>query len=52
MKDFLLSFFIKIPAATLIYILLILFGKLSFSLGWLFFAVAIDVVDWIMSETT
>jgi len=52
MKDFLLAFFIKIPAATLIYILLILFGKLSFSLGWLIFAVAIDVIDWIISETT
>jgi hypothetical protein len=41
-----------IPAATLLYILLVLFSELQFSFHWLFFAVAIDIIDWIVSETT
>ena len=52
MKDFLVTFFTRIPAASLLYILLILFSKLQFSLHWLFFAVVIDIIDWIVSEAT
>jgi len=52
MKDFLIKFVTRIPAATFLYILLILFSGLQFSLNWLFFALVIDVIDWIVSEAT
>ena len=49
MKKFLLKFLVKIPAATFLYLLLIIFSKLSFNFQWLAFAIAIDLFDWMIS---
>ena len=52
MLKVLLKFFTRLPTATLLYVLLLLFAKLNFSLSWFMFAITIDIIDWVIGEIT
>ncbi|MBU5537672.1 MAG: hypothetical protein QW818_02755 [Candidatus Aenigmatarchaeota archaeon] len=50
MKSIFLDFLSKLPVATMIYFLLVLFADLSFDFKWLTIAIVLDAVDWLVSE--